>query len=169
MATPAACDALIRHFLPDAGWGQLAWQPLHRHAWLRIAVPGLVLVLVLAGILTYRLGPWGLAALALLPLQLWRAHRIARACGWACNNELIAWRSGWWLKTWNFAELGKIQALRLARSPLDRRLGMSSLLLDTAGASPLGAPLHLRHLPCGAAAELSARLGALVARRRLQW
>ena len=169
VATPAACNALIQHFLPNVGWDQLAWQPLHRHAWLRIAVPGLVLVLLLAGILTYRFGPWGLAALALLPLQLWRAHRIARACGWACNNELIAWRSGWWLKTWNFAELGKIQALRLARSPLDRGLGMSSLLLDTAGASPLGAPLHLRHLPSGAAAELSARLGALVARRRLQW
>ena len=62
-----------------------------------------------------------------------------------------------------------MQALRLSQSPLDRRLGMASLLLDTAGASPFGAPLHLHHLPLAAAQALSARLGAQLARRRLQW
>ena len=36
IATPPRCDELIHHFLPDAGWGALDWQPLHRHAWLRI-------------------------------------------------------------------------------------------------------------------------------------
>ena len=38
-----------------------------------------------------------------------------------------------------------------------------------AGASPFGAPLHLHHLPLAAAQALSARLGAQLARRRLQW
>ena len=38
-----------------------------------------------------------------------------------------------------------------------------------AGASPFGAPLHLRHLPLAAAQALSVRLGAQLARRRLQW
>ena len=169
IATPAACSALVTHFLPGAGWAELDWQPLHRGAWLRIAVPGLLLLLAACGALCFRFGPWGLLALVLLPVQLWRASRLAGSCGWACNDRLIAWRTGWWSKTWNFAELGKIQALRLARSPLDRAMGMSSLLLDTAGASPFGAPLHLRHLPASVAAALSARLGTAVAGRRLQW
>ena len=167
IAPPVHCDALIHHFLPDAGWDALDWQPLHRRAWLRIAVPGLLLVLAASAALYWRFGATGLSVLALLPLQLWRARRIADACGHACNERLVAWRTGWLSKTWNFAEIGKIQAVRLAQSPLDRRLGMASLLLDTAGASPFGAPLHLRQLPAGVARELSARLVAQLARRRV--
>jgi putative membrane protein len=116
--------------------------------------------------LAWRFGPVGLAGLALLPLQMWRARRIAAACGYACNGRLVAWRTGWLSKTWSFAEIGKIQAVRLSRSPLDRRLGMASLLLDTAGASPFGAPLHLRQLPVAVARELSARLLLQLSRRR---
>jgi putative membrane protein len=166
VATPARCDELIHHFLPGAGWDALAWQPLHRHAWRRIAVPGLLLVAMGTSALAWRFGPVGLAGLALLPLQMWRARRIAAACGYACNGRLVAWRTGWLSKTWSFAEIGKIQAVRLSRSPLDRRLGMASLLLDTAGASPFGAPLHLRQLPVAVARELSARLLLQLSRRR---
>ena len=82
---------------------------------------------------------------------------------------MVAWRSGWLSKRWNIAEIGKLQAARLSQSPLDRRLGMASLLLDTAGASPFGAPLHLRQLPLETARDLSARLVAQMARGRLQW
>ena len=167
VATPMRCDELIRHFLPDAGWDSLAWQPLHRHAWWRIAVPGLLVLLAGSAALTWRFGAIGLAVLVLLPLQLWRARRIAAACGYACNDQLVAWRTGWLSKRWNFAEIGKIQALRLAQSPLDRRLGMASLLLDTAGASAFGAPLHLRQLPDDVARALSARLVAQLSRRRV--
>ena len=169
IAPPRACDALVRHFLPDAGWDALAWQPLHRHAWRRIAIPGCLLLAIAAAVLGWRFGGWGAAVLLLLPLQLWRARRIADACGWACNDRLVAWRTGWLSRRWEFAELGKLQALRLAQSPLDRRTGMASLLLDTAGASPFGAPLHLRHLPLDAARALSARVATQLARRRLQW
>ncbi|GHC11479.1 PH domain-containing protein [Thermomonas carbonis] len=166
IATPAHCDALIQHFLPAAGWDALHWRPLHRHAWWRIAVPGVLMLLAGTAVLTWHFGLIGLAMPALLPLQLWRARRIADACGHACNDQLVAWRSGWLSKTWNFAEIGKIQAVRLAQSPLDRRLGMASLLLDTAGASPFGAPLYLRQLPVDVARDLSARLLGQLARRR---
>ena len=166
VATPAQCDALIRHFLPDAGWDALDWQPLHRHAWWRIALPGLLVLGIGAGALCWRFGAMGLLALALVPFQLWRASRIARACGHASNDRLVAWRTGWLSKTWHFAEIGKIQAVRLAQSPLDRRLGMASLLLDTAGASPFGAPLHLRLVPLATARALSARLVVQVSGRR---
>ena len=168
IATPQRCDELIQHFLPEAGWGALDWQPLHRGAWLRIAVPGLLFVAAITGALCWRFGAMGLLALLLIPLQLWRAWRIAGACGYADNGRLVAWRSGWLSKTWNFAEIGKIQAVRLSQSPLDRRLGMANLLLDTAGASPFGAPLHLFHLPMAAAEAMSARLVAQLARTRLQ-
>ncbi|MBN8262911.1 MAG: PH domain-containing protein [Xanthomonadales bacterium] len=169
IATPARCDALLAHFLPDMGWGSLDWQPLHRGAWWRVALPGLVVVLLATALLVVRFGAWGALGLFAVPLQLWRARRIADACGWACNGRLVAWRSGWLGKTWNVAEIDKLQAVRLSRSPLDRRMGSASLLLDTAGATPFGPPLHLRHLPHAAAEALSARLVTQLARRRLQW
>ncbi|QIL19298.1 PH domain-containing protein [Thermomonas sp. HDW16] len=168
IATPQRCDELIQHFLPEAGWGALDWQPLHRGAWLRIAVPGLLFVLAITGALFWRFGNIGLFALLLVPVQLWRARRIAAACGYADNGRMVAWRNGWLSKSWNFAEIGKIQAVRLSQSPLDRRLGMANLLLDTAGASPFGAPLHLYHLPMDAAEAMSARLVTQLARTRLQ-
>ncbi len=158
IASVARCDALIQHFLPAAGWGELGWQPLHRRAWWRIAVPGLLLISMLIAALGWRFGAMGLLALLLVPIQLWRARKLASACGYACNGRLVAWRTGWLDKRWNFAELHKLQALRLAQSPLDRWLGMASLLLDTAGASPFGAPLQLRFLPMDVAQALAQRL-----------
>jgi putative membrane protein len=131
-------------------------------------MPGLALLLVACVALYWRFDAPGLLALALVPLQLWRARRIAGACGFASNGRIVAWRTGWLSKAWNFAEIGKLQASRLSQSPLDRRLGMASLLLDTAGASPFGAPLHLRYLPRAIAEDLSARLVAQLARTRLQ-
>ncbi len=168
IATPQRCEQLILHFLPDAGWGELDWQPLHPRAWMRIALPSLLLLATASGLLYWHFGWIGLCAWLAAPVLLWRAHRMAACSGHACNGRLVAWRRGWLDKRWNFAEIGKLQALRLSQSPIDRRLGMANLLLDTAGASPLGPPLHLRYLPLAQARELSARLAVQLARSRLQ-
>ena len=48
-------------------------------------------------------------------------------------------------------ELDKLQVLRLRRGPLDRRLGMATLWLDTAGAGAFAPPLRIRFLPLDAA------------------
>jgi len=168
IATPQRCEELIQHFLPDAGWGELDWQPVHPRAWMRIVLPSLLLLSIASGLLCWNFGWIGLCALLATPLLLWRARRMAACSGHACNGRLVAWRRGWLDKRWNFAEIGKLQALRLSQSPIDRQLGMASLLLDTAGASPLGPPLHLNYLPLAQARELSARLAVQLARTRLQ-
>ncbi len=168
IATPQCCKALIEHFLPDAGWGELDWQPLHPRAWMRIALPSLLLLAMASGALCWRVGWLGLWLLLAIPVLLWRARRMAACSAHACNGRLVAWRRGWLDKRWNFAEIGKLQALRLSQSPIDRRLGMASLLLDTAGASAFGPPLHLRYLPLAQARDLSARLAAQLALTRLQ-
>lgn len=168
IATPQRCEELIQHFLPDAGWGALDWQPVHPRAWVRIALPGLILLLIATGALCWRFGWIGLWSGLAAPALMWRAHHIAACASHACNGRLVAWRSGWLDKRWNFAEIGKLQALRLSQSPIDRRLGMASLLLDTAGASSRGSPLQLHYLPLAQARALSARLATQLARTRLQ-
>ena len=77
-------------------------------------------------------------------------------------------RAGWWSRHWRFAELDKLQALRLTQSPLDRRFGMASLWLDTTGAGTFAPPLRIRYLAESEARALHARLGREIARRPLR-
>ena len=81
----------------------------------------------------------------------------------------MAVREGWWSRHWRFAEIDKLQALQLRQSPLDRRFGMASVWLDTAGAGGLAPPLRIRYLPLDEAQALHRDLGRDVARRRLRW
>jgi putative membrane protein len=75
---------------------------------------------------------------------------------------------------WRFAETRKVQALRLSRSPLDKRFGMASVLLDTAGGSPGMNALRVRYLAEADARALYATLSqamaatALAAPRRVR-
>ena len=170
IATPQSCDALIEHLLPrDAGWHALHWQPLDVCAWWRLWLPGLVVPAALAVALVWRFGAWGLLVLAWLPWSAFAAHRHLRHAGYALGPALVAVREGWWSRHWRFAEIDKLQALRLSRSPLDRRCGTATLWLDTAGAGPLSPPLRIRFLPEAAAQALYAQLAHALARRPLHW
>ena len=169
IATAQQCDALVRHLVPQLAWPPAQWQPLHPRAWLRLALPGVLLALVVAAALCWNFGAWGLLALAWLPWSVFVARRHAAHAGYACEGELVARRGGWWSRHWRFAELDKLQALQLWQSPLDRMLGMATLGLDTAGAGALSPPLRLYYLPEADARALFERLGAAVARRKLRW
>jgi len=169
IATQDACDALVRHLLPGARWPMPDWSPVHRLAWVRLASGGIVVSLVATTLLCLRFGAWGLLALAWMPWSVFAARRHAARAGFARDDALVAWRAGWWSRHWRFAEVDKLQALQLTRSPLDRLYGMATLHLDTAGAGAMGAQLRMRYLPEADARTLYRILGAEVARRRLRW
>ena len=127
------------------------------------------LILLLAAALAWNFGPPGLLVLLWLPWSAYAAWRQAGYMAWAVDDRLVAVRGGWWSRWWRFAEVDKLQALRLQRSPLDRWLGTATLWLDTAGAGAMAPPLRIRFLPEAQARALLAGLGATLARRRLRW
>ncbi|MET1162771.1 MAG: PH domain-containing protein [Pseudoxanthomonas sp.] len=170
IATPDACDALIRHLLPQAQWPRSEWTALSAGAWWRLFLPTLIFVCVSVLVLAlYFQTAWGLMPLLWLPWSAYAAIQHARRSGYAIDDRLVAVRGGWWSRYWRFAEIDKLQALRLSRSPLDRRMGTASLWLDTAGASGLVPPLRIRFLPEGQAQLLYLELGQALSRRRLRW
>lgn len=169
IAAPDACDQLVRALLPATRWPPVGWRRLHPRAWQRLALPGVALSVVSAGLACSRYGPVGVALLAWAPWAVFAARQHAHRAGYALGEGLVAVRSGWWSRHWRFAEIDKIQALRLERSPLDRAFGMASLWLDTAGARPGGPSLRLRHMPAAEAQALHARLAAELARMPLRW
>ena len=64
-------------------------------------------------------------------------------------------------RTWRFAEVRKLQVMLLTQSPFDRRWGMATLSLDTAGAQ--GALLRIRYLPLADAEALRDKLATRIA------
>ena len=168
IATPHTCDALISELLPHAAWPPAQWLPVPRRNGWRLALPSVGL-LPLAAVMAWYLGPWSWLLLAWWPWSLFAAYRQVARMGYAVNGERIVVRGGWWDRWWRLAELDKLQALQLSRSPLDRLCGTASLWLDTAGAHGTGPALRLRLLPLGQAEALQAQLAARLARRKLQW
>ncbi|MFC3550611.1 PH domain-containing protein [Lysobacter cavernae] len=169
IAPAATCDALIEHLLPKAQWSQLEWRPLPAASWWRLFLPGLPWTLLITVALTWRFGGWGLLALGWLPWAAFKARRRAQRSAYAMGAELVAAREGWWSRTWRFAELDKLQALQLTRSPVDRRCGTATLWLDTAGAGAMAPPLRIRFLPEAEARALYAALSRTLAKRPLRW
>ncbi|MFT4257649.1 MAG: PH domain-containing protein [Pseudoxanthomonas sp.] len=169
IATTDTCDALVRHVLPQAQWPPPQWQPLQGGT-LRLFWPGaLFFMAVTLATTSFTLSVWGLLPLLWLPWGAYSAWQQARRLGYAADATLIAVRGGWWSRWWRFAEIDKLQALRLSRSPIDRRCGTATLWLDTAGAGGLETPLRIRFLPEGEARALLEDLSARLARRRLRW
>ena len=168
IATPAQCEGLIHHLLPGADWPPAQWRPLHRLAWLRSWIGELLWVLPASAVLVWRFGGWGALLLLWLPWSAVLAWKGARCAGWSLDGRLVAVRRGWWSRRWRFAEVDKLQALRLTCSPLDRLFGMRGLLLDTAGARSRS-PLQIAWLRPEDAEALRAILSRRLAASALRW
>ena len=170
IATPDTCDALVQHLLPQAQWPRSEWNGLPGGAWWRLFMPSAIFVALLTLVLVWYLRqPWALLPLLWLPWSAYAARQQARRYGYVVDEKLVAVRGGWWSRYWRFAEIDKLQALRLSRSPIDRRMGTASLWLDTAGASGFAPPLQIRFLPDADAEYIYRQLAAALARRKLQW
>ena len=87
-------------------------------------------VLPVTAVLVWRFGAWGALLLLWLPWAAVLAWKAATKAGWSLDGRLVAIRRGWWSRQWRFAEVDKLQALRVSCSPLDRLFGMRGLLLD---------------------------------------
>lgn len=164
VATPEGMDGILAGLLPAGGWPPREWHPLHPRAWWRKFAPLGLAVLAGTGLLVAFEGLPGLWALGLLPLAWLRARVWARYSGWALDGGLVAFRQGWLDRHWRFAEVRKLHAIQVRQSPFDRRHGMASLHLDTAGASPLSPALAIPYLDADDAVRLAARLRALMPR-----
>jgi putative membrane protein len=162
VATPATVSMLIDRLLAADPWPPADWRPVDARAWRRLFVgPGL-LALVATAAATWQYGAPGLLLIAVVPLLFVRARAMARFAGYAATDRTIAVRSGWLSRSWALVEVRKLQTLRLGQSPFDRRLGMATLWLDTAGAASSEGVLRIRFLPENEARDLHNRIAGLM-------
>jgi len=161
LASPEELDTLVRHLLePRAGWPIAEWRPLHPRAWRRVFVRPVIYALLATAFAVLAFDTWGFVALAGIPLAFARARLWARYAAYGEEQGLIAFREGWLGRSWRFAEVRKLQVMSLRQTPFDRRHGMATLWMDTAGA--LHRPLRIPFLPEADARALRDRLAAAI-------
>ena len=144
------------------------WRPVARRAWKRLFRRMLILFTLLA----LPLNAFSWWALLLLPL-LWlyayyAAQRMIERSHFALTDEAIAAREGWWSRKLSIVPFEKIQAVVLSASPFDRRAGMKTLRIDTAG-SGQSYGIEIRYLDEQTATILADHLYRESARRRFRW
>lgn len=158
VATPDTIDALLHRLRPGDTWPPPEWHALHPKAWRRMFVVPSAIVAIVAAVATWRIGPLALGLLLVIPLLIVRARRAARLAGYALTPRAMLVRTGWLSRQWMIVDVRKVQALRLTQSPLDRRHGMATIWLDTAGASAAEGVMRIRHLSADVARALHDRI-----------
>lgn len=121
-------------------WNELEWEAVSPLTKRRFLIRWSVLLVVTAGIVAWFWTPalWALATLpALLPLSAARYRNM----GWARTGDVFAVRRGIFRKhTW-LIPVHKLQTISLNATWFQRRLGLESLFVDTAGASEVSPAL----------------------------
>ncbi len=154
----ALSDGLLAPLVPHGGWHHLAEQvlgsvatreeDLRSHSPLavrRIAVRGVALSMVLAGFAWIGLSAFDmtpLAALAILAIGTglsWAYARVRwKRLGWVADADHLLVRRGVVTQTLTVVPLGKVQDVAIRATVFQRRLGLASLIVDTAGTAAGG-------------------------------
>jgi putative membrane protein len=160
---PAAPFARVEEIMPilaEAGIDELppetAYIRVSRRAVLRRYLSDIIPLAIIALAASFI---WPAALLGLVPLALiavlvvlqWRRHR------YALTDRAIHISEGWFRHRLWIMPYGKAQTISVTRTPLQRRFGLASVTIDTAGASMLRYPV-VRDVEGPAADALAARL-----------
>ena len=162
--------SLVRSVLPEVDLAGLSWQPVSPRARRRLIRVTLYVSAVLTVPAVWGLGVWGLAVpLMLVPLGWINSTLTVSHTAYALTPEAVFFRSGWWIRRISVARFGKIQSLRRGESPFDRRHGMASVAVDTAGATRIGHAIDIPYLEADVATGLIGRLYDEAGRCAFHW
>ena len=139
-------------------------------AWRRIFKRWLVLlvVLIVPSFVAAGLGGFALLFAGLL-FAFVHSQLYAQRTGYALTSAAVLYRSGCWARRVSVVPFAKIQVLGLHQTPFDRRNGMASVQVDTAGASLAGHRVAIGLLDTGTAREVLQRLDLEAGRTEFKW
>ena len=163
-------DEILKELMPGVTLGELDWRPLAPGAARRAIKLELVYALSIAlGIMLFS-RPAGLIAMpilvALLSLHAWLD--IKRSA-WALFDGGIAYRCGVLTRSITITRFEKVQCVSVEESPFDRRRGMATRDVDTAGAGAAGRRVRIKYLERETADRLYRALSGRAAETQLRW
>jgi putative membrane protein len=166
----AQTTSFLNAVMPEAIVPPDAWAHVHERAWLRLFRARLVWAGVAAVVLAFRLHWWALPAFVTAGVAAAVLARMQTArMAWALTDRAIAFRSGLVRHQMDVVPLAKIQVVSVRQSPFDRRGGMATVSVDTAGTSVFGPSVRIPFLPADTARVLVSRLGIAANDLTFRW
>lgn len=170
LARRAEMDDLLTNVFPDFVADEAEWRrvsPLAiRHGVIKGAIACVLLAATLFVVQRSLIAAW---PLALLPLVYLISRANYRHLGYALGAHYLRTRRGWLGRATHIVPINKIQAVEIRQSPFDRRLGLATLSVDTAGQAYTGGGPQINNLPLPVARALAAVLAHHAAATRYHW
>jgi putative membrane protein len=160
-----------RDILPELDLATIEWRPVHPRAFRRAIKGGIagVIGLSLSAGMVMGLSAAAAVLVIALPWIAFATRMHVRHLGWAANDDVVMFRSGWIWRRVTVARVVKIQAVTVLQSPFDRRTGMGSIRVDTAGASERSHRVHVPYLPWDVAVAVQRGLASRAASTVFRW
>jgi len=155
-------DPLLTIFFPDFDAGRIEgaeWRRVSRLAIRRGAIKGAIVCALAAAFLfgAYQ-QLFALWPLALLPLVYFISAANYRNLRYTLSDRYFCARHGWAERSTHIVPINKVQAVEIHQSPFDRRLGLATLRVDTAGQAYTGGGPRIKNLPIDEAREIAGAL-----------
>ncbi len=150
-----AAERLLSRLLDGCALDPRAWQPVSPLAFRRGVIRRSVwLMLATAAALWWWSGAYGWLPLAFFPWVALASWLDYRGRGYIVTPDYWLARQGWANRVIYAVPARNVQAVVVSQTPFDRRLGLATLTLDTAGPTPV----IIRDLPVAEAQALASRV-----------
>ncbi len=161
---------LLKEIQGDVDWEAIEWQPINQKGWRRV-----LKVMVLIGVvITAPLALWSIYAYP-IGFVLWLIYSVyyskayVKGAGYHINGQLVAFKDGVIFTKFTFVRLPKTQTIAVKESPFDRRHGMASLVIDTAGAMVGAHHINIPYLDLGVAISIKDRISDNIKGTKFNW
>jgi putative membrane protein len=118
---------------PEFDWDGVEWRPSHPRARRRLFIRRAFVVIAASVVLAILTTPDAYLLLIALVPAWFLAHAHYRHLGHARAGSYVLVREGLWNRRTYVVPIRKIQALHLRQTPFQRRLGLGTLNIETAG------------------------------------
>lgn len=152
-------ETLLPVFFPDIADDRAEWNRISRLAiWRSLFKSAVLCAVMIAGLFVYTPGLLAFAPLILLPIAYWISIKNYKSFGYSLGEHYLQTRRGWLGRSTHIVPVRKVQAIEVQRNPVDRWLGLATLMVDTAGQAYTGGGPRLSNLPVEEAQRVARRL-----------
>lgn len=150
---------LLTEFFPQLAHDEVKWKNVSPLAIRRHTIVSTVFILlIVGGIFAATKSLFSLVFLLFIPLVYWLNVKSYREFGYALGTQFFRTRKGWLGRALHIVPLEKSQVIVVRQSPFERRLGLATLSIDTAGQSYAGGSPRIGNLPLDEAMNLARTL-----------
>lgn len=165
-------SALVNQILPEVSLQSLEWKPLGAGAQRRILRRFLAGVAAVTLVAVFTAEPFIVLLAFTLPgavAAYIHARLYVEHAGYAIAPWGIAFKSGWLNRTLKLVHYDKIQTVEQGETPVDRRHGMASVKIDTAGAASMRHTIEIPYLDLPIATAMTQHLYRESSQQAFRW